>query len=242
MTVLGELCCVALPFCCVVVVALPFFQHLLPLLFIYKLTDQKVKLFRIPGFILYTCRLKGQGGVDKNEVRLIAGPVMDMLTKRCVFHHLNFPLKYHNINCYRSVVVPCVSPTYQVWVYLCIRLRCCVICIQDLSPANWAASGSLVGKSVAWRADGRGFESHPRQPIFLWKMTVSGVLCCVALSFCCLLLLLPCLSQHLFDWLFMRRDCYSLSPLKTIFTWSRFYLQYQGKEHMKGNWYIFQCN
>ena len=51
-------------------------------------------------------------------------------------------------------------------------------------------------------ADGCGFESHPRQPIFLWKMTVSGKLCCFALPFCCLLLL-PCLSQHLFDWLFM---------------------------------------
>ena len=24
-----------------------------------------------------------------------------------------------------------------------------------------------IGKSIAWRADGRGFESHPRQPIFL---------------------------------------------------------------------------
>ena len=34
-------------------------------------------------------------------------------------------------------------------------------------------------------ADGRGFESHPRQPIFLRKMTVSGELCCVALPFCC---------------------------------------------------------
>ena len=31
-------------------------------------------------------------------------------------------------------------------------------------------------------ADGCGFESHPRQPIFL---TVSGELCCVALPFCC---------------------------------------------------------
>ena len=46
--------------------------------------------------------------------------------------------------------------------------------------------GSSVGKSViAWKADGRGFESHLRQPIFLLKMTVSGELCCVALPFCC---------------------------------------------------------
>ena len=29
-----------------------------------------------------TCRLKGQGGVDKNEVRVIAGPVMDRLALR----------------------------------------------------------------------------------------------------------------------------------------------------------------
>ena len=45
--------------------------------------------------------------------------------------------------------------------------------------------GSLVSKSVAWRANGRGLESHLRQPIFLCKMTVLGELCCVALSFCC---------------------------------------------------------
>ena len=37
MTVSAELCCVALPFCCVIV-ALPFFQHLLALLFMYILT------------------------------------------------------------------------------------------------------------------------------------------------------------------------------------------------------------
>ena len=46
---------------------------------------------------------------------------------------------------------------------------------------------SLVGKSAAWRADGRGFESHPRQPVFLSKMTISGELCCVALPFCCVI-------------------------------------------------------
>ena len=46
--------------------------------------------------------------------------------------------------------------------------------------------GSLVGKSIiAWGADGRGFESHLRKPIFLLKMTVSGKLCCVALPFHC---------------------------------------------------------
>ena len=47
---------------------------------------------------------------------------------------------------------------------------------------------SLVGKSIAWRADGLGFKSHPRQPIFLWKMTVSGKMCCVALPFRCVAL------------------------------------------------------
>ena len=36
----------------------------------------------LPLYIIISFRLKGQGGVDKNEVRVIAGPVMDMLTKR----------------------------------------------------------------------------------------------------------------------------------------------------------------
>ena len=31
---------------------------------------------------VYLIRLKGHPGVDKNEVRAIAGPLMDMLTKR----------------------------------------------------------------------------------------------------------------------------------------------------------------
>ena len=34
-------------------------------------------------------------------------------------------------------------------------------------PSQLSCLGSLVGKSVAWRADGREFESHPRQPNFL---------------------------------------------------------------------------
>ena len=33
----------------------------------------------------------------------------------------------------------------------------------------------------------------PRQPIFLWKMTLSGKLCWVVLPFCCVVVL-PCLS------------------------------------------------
>ena len=69
---------------------------------------------------------------------------------------------------------------------------------------------------VTWRADSCGFESHPRQPIFLWKMTVLGELCCVALPFCCLLLLLPCLSQHLFDWLFMHACLHVIISLLTL--------------------------
>ena len=33
--------------------------------------------------------------------------------------------------------------------------------------------------------DGRGFESHPRQLIFLRKIATLGELCSVALFFCC---------------------------------------------------------
>ena len=45
------------------------------------------------------------------------------------------------------------------------------------------------------KTDGRGFESHPRQPILLWKMTVSGELCCAALLFCCVVVALPFLAS-----------------------------------------------
>ena len=34
-------------------------------------------------------------------------------------------------------------------------------------PSQLSCLSSLVGKGVAWRADGSGFESHPRQPIIL---------------------------------------------------------------------------
>ena len=44
---------------------------------------------------------------------------------------------------------------------------------------------------------GCGFECHLRQPIFLGKITVSGELCCVALLFCCVVVVLPYLSQDL---------------------------------------------
>ena len=38
---------------------------------------------------------------------------------------------------------------------------------KDRDHSNMSCLGSSVGKSVAWKVDGRGFKSHPRQPIFL---------------------------------------------------------------------------
>ena len=58
-------------------------------------------------------------------------------------------------------------------------------------PSQLSCLGSSVGKSITWKADGHGFESHPKQPIFLLKMTVLGELCCVALPFCCVVVALP---------------------------------------------------
>ena len=69
-------------------------------------------------------------------------------------------------------------------VHVCVCHVACAL-YTGFEPSQLSCLGSLVGKSVAWRADGRGFESHPKQPIFLWKMTVLGELCCVALPFCC---------------------------------------------------------
>ena len=69
--------------------------------------------------------------------------------------------------------------------------------VAILHPVQWIRPtsqlsylSSLVGKSVAWKADGRGFESHLRQPIFLLKTTVLGKLYCVAINaflLCCCL-------------------------------------------------------
>ena len=63
-------------------------------------------------------------------------------------------------------------------------------------PSQLSCLGSLVGKSVTWRADGRGFESQLRQPIFLRKMTRVS---CVVLLCLSVVLLLPCLSRHLLE-------------------------------------------
>ena len=51
------------------------------------------------------------------------------------------------------------SPVYQV------EMLCDLY--TGFEPSQLSCLGSLVGKSIAWRADGRGFESHQRQPIFL---------------------------------------------------------------------------
>ena len=59
----------------------------------------------------------------------------------------------------------------------------------------------LVGKSVAWRADGRGFESYPRQPIFLNDCFGRVVLCCFAFVLF-IIVALP-FFQHLLELLFM---------------------------------------
>ena len=68
------------------------------------------------------------------------------------------------------------SPLYQV------AMLCWLV--HRIWPSQLSCLNSLVGKNVAWKAGGRGLGSHPRQPIYQ-KMTVSGELCCVALPFCC---------------------------------------------------------
>ena len=66
-----------------------------------------------------------------------------------------------------------------------------LIYIQDSSPTTWAALvRSLVGNNVAWKADGRGFESHLRQPFFLYCIG-RVVLCCFAFLLCCCCVALP---------------------------------------------------
>ena len=55
-------------------------------------------------------------------------------------------------------------------------------------PSQLSCLSSLVGKSVAWRADGRGFESHSaRGSQFFFENDCFGhvVLCCFAFLLCC---------------------------------------------------------
>lgn len=80
--------------------------------------------FSVVLFYMYFLRLKGQGGVDKNEVRLIAGPVMDTLTKRFV---LEYAISATCFGCYHQIVmhgcmdVQCCACTYM---YTCLYLTC----------------------------------------------------------------------------------------------------------------------
>ena len=74
----------------------------------------------------------------------------------------------------------------------------------------------LVGKSIAWKADGCGFESHLRQPIFLWKW-LFWASCVVLLCLSIVLLLLSCF-QHLLKWLFIHVYASKLQKYSFSFT------------------------
>ena len=75
------------------------------------------------------------------------------------------------VNLYQVKTLQYVPP----FVLLIIYMLCCVVyqveMLCDLytgfEPSQLSCLGSLVDKSVAWKADGHGFESHLRQPIFL---------------------------------------------------------------------------
>ena len=71
-----------------------------------------------------------------------------------------------------------------------------MICMQDLKPNQLSCLGSLLGKIVAWRTEGRGFESRGSRFFFenncdgrvgaanfSLKNDCFGELCCVALPF-----------------------------------------------------------
>ena len=115
-----------------------------------------------------------------------------------------------NVCKYIASEYPCLQALFRL---LRLSFMCMLSCL-----------GGLVGKSVAWKADGCGFKSHPRQPISLWKMTVSGE---------------PCLSQHLLKWLFMQLllnhlDTYTLWTLwctcAYVYTLNPLVYMYSGKE------------
>ena len=77
----------------------------------------------------------------------------------------------------------CISEISTVFVlYLCYLS--CYIKVHVLVHSYTLMNVQCI--CVTWKADGRGFKSHPRQPIFLF-----GRVCCVALPFCCVVVALP---------------------------------------------------
>ena len=77
---------------------------------------------------------------------------------------------------------------YCVALYIYVHVHvffCCLLLPHHLSchVQCTVCTCSTVGKSIAWKAEGRGFESHPRHLIFLWASCV--VLCCFAFLLCC---------------------------------------------------------
>ena len=89
-----------------------------------------------------------------------------------------------------------LTPIFALFLYHpMIQVRTCICTftfVYRIRPSQLSCLGSLVGKSVAWKADGCGFESHLTQPIFLLKMTFLSELCC-----CCLASLEVIVHVHL---------------------------------------------
>ena len=63
----------------------------------------------------------------------------------------------------------------------CVALPFC--CVYRILPSQLSCLGSLVGQSIAWKADGHGFKSHTRQLISYGFRQV--MLCCFAFLLCC---------------------------------------------------------
>ena len=90
-----------------------------------------------------------------------------------------------------------------IW-FVMLWLRCfgCFVLYMWFEPSQLSCLSSSVGKSVRLASAWSWIRIPPEAVIFqnncLWKITALGELCCVALSFCCVVL--RCLlSEHFID-------------------------------------------
>ena len=83
--------------------------------------------------------------------------------------------------------------------FTCLSGRDAFLFVCRILPSQLSYLGSSVGKSIAWKADSCGVESHPRQSQFFFEKLLFQASCVVLLCLSVVLLLLPCLSQHLLE-------------------------------------------
>ena len=130
--------------------------------------------------VVHQFLFSGHGPEEGVNILLEFGNIQAwMIDKWVKLKPINIVHAYSLINVVHAI--PSLSsPAHQVEMLLWFVCR--------IRPSQLSCLGSSVGKSITWKADGRGFESHSRQLYnFSLKNDCFGqvVLCCFAFLLCC---------------------------------------------------------